>query len=85
VTVSVEVYPADGEAVAFMRQVDVAFEDVEIPLRVTGGGVRAWDAEDIAQLYEESVFVGPLRCTGSGPLIDEVSHFHAPTGPDVVS
>lgn len=61
---------------------DVLLEGVEVAGRIAGLRVRPLDAEDVAELVQERVFVGPFGVAACGPPGDEVIE-HA--GGEVIS
>ena len=60
----VEVDVVGRSAAVWVGAGDGTVEDVEIPRGVRRGGVRARDADDVAQLGEEHLVVCPLGSAG---------------------
>jgi hypothetical protein len=67
----VEVDAADGGLAAFVGQLGLALEDVEVAFGVASGRVGRRHAQDRAQVGEKEILVGPLRRSRSSPLRDE--------------
>lgn len=67
----VQIDAAQGGVAVLVDQRDLALEDVDVALGVANR--RGWpgDVEDVAQLAQEQILVGPLGRARGGPLGDE--------------